>query len=330
MENKCKFLVKSDKSPCVHYIPAQRREEPGFCSRETAFHCIEAMKRKLPAISYSRLTDFISCREKYKYGVVDGLKIKPHRLPEAMKAGRAWDLIIRSRYEDVPDYQNEIESLRLSDEQTAKLNALRRGFMDLEVSINNDEFLGCQYQIFYPVGKHAVTGYVDRAYDDHIIETKLSVRPEFYQQKENILYQLGTYLLSNEQWEFVIMEIVRYPGMKMGQGKFSDESPEAYENRVHSDIISRPSYYFPGWDRKSRTFGMKLWRSEFDLDQVFRTYALVCDELKRAVIHNAWWPNKLTCHIPAPCVYLPICRTGVVSEEIYQQGNKPIVMWTGD
>lgn len=324
-ETTCKFLKKGKGDlPCAYYIRAIDPNEPGFCSRETVFRCIEAMKRKLPRISYSRLTDFISCRRKYEYGVVDGLRLKTHCLPEAMKAGRTWDISMRSRYEDGFDGQNEIQALQLSPEQIAKQNALNRAFTDLEVSLNRGDLLGCQRKIFYPVGRHAVTGYVDRAYDDHIVESKLSSRPDFYQQKENILYQIGTYLLSNEQWEFAIMEIVRYPQTRMGQ-----ETPEAYESRVHSDIISRPSHYLPGWDRKSKTFGIKFWRSEFDLDEVFRTYTLVCDELKRAVIHNAWWPNKLSCHVPGPCVYLPICRTGVVSQEIYEQGVKPVFMWKG-
>jgi hypothetical protein len=30
----------------------------------------------------------------------------------------------------------------------------------------------------------------------------------------------------------------------------------------------------------------------------------------------------MACHVPAPCAYLPICETGVVSELIYEQKPK--------
>lgn len=43
--------------------------------------------------------------------------------------------------------------------------------------------------------------------------------PDFYQQKENVACQLGTYLLGNEAWEYGIVEIVRVPALRTGQGR---------------------------------------------------------------------------------------------------------------
>jgi len=75
------------------------------------------------------------------------------------------------------------------------------------------------------------------------VETKASQNPSFYAQKENILYQVGTYFMGNENWDYAVMEVVRVP--RAGR---SEEDPEKLEQRIYSDIVSRPAYYFIGWD----------------------------------------------------------------------------------
>ena len=99
----------------------------------------------------------------------------------------------------------------------------------------------------------------------------------------------------------------------------TDETAEAYEVRLYGDIISRPAFYFIGWDRKTRTYGVKFWRSEFDLDEIFRTYIYVLEEIKTTIRRGSWYPNNLACHVPAPCPFLPIKKSGVVSPEIYHR-----------
>jgi hypothetical protein len=143
-------------------------------------------------------------------------------------------------------------------------------------------------------------------------------------QKENVTYQLGTYLMANEAWDSATLEAVRTPSLRTGQGRYSEEDPEEYEERVYGDIVSRPGHYFLGWDRKTRTYGVKFWRSEFDLDEIFSTYVHVLRELKNTLEHGAWYGNNLACHVPTPCLYLPIKRSGVVSEEIYERREKSI------
>ena len=99
MENKCPMLTPGDGKPCQHYIRPNKAEEPGFCKQPNQFRCIEAIKVKLPAISYSSLTDFIHCRLRYKHRIIDGLQMKPQHLPEPLKLGQAWDALIRQLYE---------------------------------------------------------------------------------------------------------------------------------------------------------------------------------------------------------------------------------------
>jgi hypothetical protein len=253
---------------------------------------------------------------------VEGLQVKAEHLPEAIKLGRAWDAFIHHLYDGAFDHLTEIQSILLSPEQAAKLSALMRAYNDLEVAVNREGLLGCQYKIYTPIGTTNIVGFVDRAYDNYIVESKFSSRPDFYQQRENIAYQLGTYFLANEAWEYAIVEIARVPALRTGQGRYQDEEPDQFEQRVYSDIISRPAHYFLGWDRKTKTYGVKFWRSEIDLDEIFQTYVHVLREIQRAVQEGSWWRNNLACHVPAPCLYLPIKRTGVVSEEIFERRQK--------
>jgi hypothetical protein len=256
---------------------------------------------------------------RYFHGVIEGLSVKPEHLPEAMKLGKAWGLFLQGQYDPEFDYRKDMLPFHLTDLQWAKLSALMRAFKDLEISIKKDGFLACEYKVHATVLQEQIIGFVDRAYEDHIVEVKLSTRPDFYQQRENISYQAGTYFLANDGWEWCDVEVVRTPMLRTGQGKFSNESALDYEERMYGDIISRPAYYFPGWNRESRTFGTRFWRSEFNLDEIHSTYVHVLEEIRDTLKRGAWYPNNLACHVPAACPYLPIKRSGVVSEEIYQR-----------
>lgn len=322
VEEICPMLTPIEGTPCKHYI-RDEKGKPGFCSQGTRFHCTEAMKKFLPAFSYSSLTDFISCKLKYYYRKVQGIQIKPQHMPAPMKLGRAWDLFIRHQY-DGTEYTDKVKQLQLSPEQLAKLSALMRAYDDLEIQIDTENLLGCQYKVSVPVGENQIIGVIDICHEDHIREIKLSARPDFYSHKENIEYQASTYLMANEAWEYVDVEITRLPALKTGWGKYSDESSEQYEERAYSDIIGRPAHYFIGWDRKARTYGVRFWRSEFDLDEMFRVYVMVLEELKNTLKRGSWYGNKLSCFVPAICMYHPICKTGVISEEIFERRQPKI------
>jgi hypothetical protein len=312
----CQFHSPAEGLPCRHYIRPNDPTEPGFCRLPDYFRCIEAVKRKLPALSFSSLTDFIHCKMRYKHQI-DGIEVRPEHLPEAMKLGSAWDAFLNTQFNPEIKLFDKIQPLQLSDGAMAKYSALVRAFNDLEVKLDMENLLGVQWEINVPVGDTRITASVDRAYQDHIVEVKLSSRPDFYTQKENLFYQLSTYFLGDDRWEYADVQITRVPQLRTGYGKLIEESSDAYEQRCYSDILSRPAFYFIGWDRKSRTYGTRFYRSEFDLDQVFQTYVHVLHEIKSTCRRDAWYPNNLACHVPAPCIYLPIKKSGIVSDEIY-------------
>ena len=119
--------------------------------------------------------------------------------------------------------------------------------------------------------------------------------------------------------QFIDTNKIAPVALKDGQGKYADESAEEYEERCYGDILSRPAHYFLVWDRKSRTYGVRFWRSEFDLDEIFSTYVHVLREIQETVKRGSWYPNNLACHVPAACPFLPIKRSGVVSEEVFEK-----------
>lgn len=318
----CPMLRPTETAPCQHYIRPSDANDPGFCRQPTVFRCIEAMKRKLPAISYSSVTDFIHCKLRYRQRIIEGLKVRPQHLPDAIKLGQIWDGFIRQQYENGHNYNDQLKPLQLTEMQAAKINALMRAYQDLEIQSVTDGLLGCQFEINVPVGQHQIVGYVDCAYEGHITETKLSSRPDFFTQRENVTFQLGTYFMSNERWEYADVQITRVPSLQTGKGRYDGESPGDYQGRVYGDIVSRPAFYFIGWDRKTRTFGTRFWREEFDLDEIFRTYAHVIQEIKETLRQDSWYANNLACHVPTPCPYLPIKRTGIISDEIYEKKRR--------
>lgn len=277
------------------------------------------MKKKLPNISYSRMVDFIHCKQRYYHRAIEGIGLKPLHLPEPLKLGRAWDAFTQSLYDKSYDYQQDIDLLQLTDIQEAKISGLMRAYQDLEIQAQTDDLLVCQYKIHVPIGQNQIVGHVDIARNNGIEKIKLSSRPDFYTHRENIAYQIGTYFMANERWDYADVLITRVPGLRTGWGKYSKESPKEYEERIYGDIISRPAFYFIGWDRKARTFGVRFWRSEFNLEEIFSTYVFVFQELQDTLTRGSWYPNNLACHVPSACAYLPIKRTGVVSEEIYQR-----------
>jgi len=310
---KCKYLVPGSDLPCAFYLRPDDPDGVGFCSKTSMFLCTEAMKHKLTPISYSQLSDWSACKMRWYYRVVMGLKPTAENTPEPMRMGAAWDRIQTHLYTGT---DINLDDLLLSDTQTSKLRALYRAWDELELT-SSDTVLGVQHKIKTLIGQNVITGVVDRCYEDYFIESKLSSRPDFYLQLENIMFQCGTYFLAYEQWEYVVMEVVRVPQLKSGYGKFSDESPQAYENRLYADIVSRPSFYFQGYNKDTHTFGVKFYRSEFNLDEVERTFRCMIQEVHDTLERGSWYRNRSACYVPAQCLYVPVCKTGVVSEEIY-------------
>ena len=276
-------------------------------------------------MSHSARIDFARCRQLYHYVRILGILVKLHMLPVAVKMGLIWDKFITSLYksENFKElFWHLVDVYDLLDQDVAKLYALIKAHRTIGIKIDRDGFIGCQHEFNYADSECKVHGFIDRAYEDHIVETKLGTRPDFYHRIHAITSQVSTYLLSNEKYEYAIIEAARLPSLKTGYGKYSGEDSESYMNRIYQDILSRPSHYFPGFNREEKTFGKRFWRSEFPLEEILRDYHLIAKDIQRAIEENAFYQNFMACYVPSQCAYLPICETGTVSDLIYQIKDK--------
>ena len=315
----CKFLSKPTDSDaiCKHYLSGFK-DEAGFCSLSQQFRCVEDLKTLLPTLTQSAAKAYIQCKEKYRLAYILGIVCHDSELPLPVKMGATYGDFIGSRVSTerfhLDDYK---EKYHLYPNDLSKLKALFRATRDLGLYPDKEDAVAEQH-ITWNCGSYTISGYTDISYEDHFREYKLSARPDFYLNKESMFLQCGTYLLGNPEWEWVDIMAVRLPGTKTGKKQYSDEQPGEYESRMYNDIMSRPAHYFLGYKKKTGKFGMRFYRSEFDLDYLITFYMNTLKEMRYVIDNNLWTRNELSCHVPTKCWYFPIKRSGVVSEQLYR------------
>lgn len=281
-------------------------------------------------LSHSSRELFIRCRYAFYLHRIKRISIRKNMMALPVKLGAIWDKYMESRYlgtKFMERFWELVDEYAIEDDMDVeKLYALIQAHRQLEMEpqYENEDggiFRGCQHRFeFTDDGDFTVIGYIDRAYTDHIVETKLTARPDFYFQIHNITSQIGTYFLSNTEYKYALIEATRLPGLKTGKGKNSDESSESYRSRIVGEVLSKPSYYFPGYNRNKKTFGKKFWRGEFDMEELKLDYFHVNQDIYRAMEDGdgAFYKNRKACYVPGPCSYLPICSNGSVSDEIFE------------
>jgi len=315
----CKF-IRPHTDPdiiCRHYLDGFKNEA-GFCATSHHFRCIEALKTSLPTLTMSAMKAFCQCEEKYRLQYIQGIKCHDEELPLPVKLGLTYGDFIGSTVSKERFYLAEYaERYHIYPNDLSKLKALFRATRDLKL-YPPKEGATAEQHITWPCGSHNISGYTDISYEDHFREYKLSARPDFQHQKENVSLQIGTYFLGNPEWEYADVMAVRLPGTKTGKKQYSDELPSAYESRMYNDIMARPAHYFLGYIRKTGKFGMRFYRSEINLDHLRRRYNNTLKKLRFTIDNNAWGQNDLACHVPTKCWYMPIKKSGVVSDQLYQ------------
>jgi hypothetical protein len=301
------FLPGSDK-PCIHYI----RDEAGscgFCDTGAHFHCIEALKSKLPAMSHSMFNAWGQCKMKVYYHNILGISLKQVYLPIAMKMGKIWDRFVSGQ-----PYNDVAVEFALEPYEVAKINGLMRAYKTLGIT----EPQGVPQQLVKSVilNECVVIGYVDLAFIDGFNEYKLSSTPDFYLQPENIYQQCGLYFLGNPNWAWCEMKVARLPQLK--QDKRKVESIDGYEERIYQDVLSRPSYYFQGYNRDAKSYGVRFYRGEFDLGYLEKKAKIIAQEYRETINRESWYRNDMACKNPYECEFYHIKKSGVVSDLIYE------------
>jgi hypothetical protein len=250
-----------------------------------------------------------------------------------LKLGILWDASLQFLLGKTDVNMNDIiDEYEIENREIAKVRALYRAVKTLEIKFD----MNCEIQpsFFYNLDLHednkdadklVVNGKYDRKYADGFVETKLSGRPDFYLDIFFLQSQVGTYFAVDKSLEYCTMEISRTPDLR-STGQYKEESDDNYEERCYQDIISRPSYYFIGYDKNKHTYGKKYYRSEFDLDEVMDRFKHCAREIKEAAVCDGWYKNDRVCNQILPgiqCDMLSVCRHNTMSETMFKIKDIP-------
>ena len=279
-------------------------------------------KYYMDTISPSGYTSFCHCRQAWYFSYIKELSLRKRHLPLPIKLGAIWDSFQTSIYNSThftpKDLMDACDAYDLDDYSAAKLFALVRGWhkMGFEIDVTGAKTQAEFHMggFDYPNDNFCFHGFVDVLYPTYFIENKLSGSPDRFRSPFNTYDQLGIYFLAHPACDHAIIRAVRAPQLKPKKL----EDTEAFRDRIFADILSRPSFYFMGYDRKAATFGIKFWRSEYDFNMLARDFGNVHADMTACRADNTLcYQDKLSCNVPTQCMYLPICQTGGVNGDLY-------------
>ncbi len=317
----------------------------GFCKKPNYFRCEgkmveENIKQKIELkkyISQSQKKDFHLCKRLYYLKHIEGYSLKQEHLSNAVKIGQLWDKVEQvvfgqATMDDVGDI---IEIFEIDWFDVVKVKAL---WKVKEKLIDPDTRCVCQKTIEATVDipdlnsidgtlrQLNIKGILDRAYPNYFVESKLTTRPTFYSEPYPATVQIGTYFMLDKTLSHCIMELTRPPELRPKDYENSEE----YGERCYKDIISKPSRYFIGYNRENNSFGITLYRSEFDLDELEFSYAMILHQLNdmKQIGFESFYKEHSTCNnvYGRKCEFLPICEAdNTISPELFLKHGEVIL-----
>ena len=311
---------------CEFHVPVEN--EAGYCRRPEYFRCIEDVNRLAFPLSYSSVSNFLTCHNLFYLRNIRGIETRNEATSSPIKMGQLWDKCLQKLLGADINLNDTVAAYEIENNDVAKVRALYRAYKTLEIAV--DEGYELQATFRKPVqiyeieadeegSKILITGIYDRKYPTAFAENKLSGRPEMYFDIFFLQSQIGAYFIADDNLEYVDMEVVRTPALK--QAKNKDEGPEDFEERIYKDIIARPSAYFLGFNNKTNRYGKRFYRSEFNLGEIRLRFQHVSREIHEACFFDGWYLNDRACNNVLPgiaCDMLSVCRYGTMAENIYR------------
>jgi hypothetical protein len=330
--SKCpEFCPNFEFTHCTYYDPADNDKECGFCKKTNySYRCLADLTRGIP-LSYSSVGDFLTCHKLYYLKAIRGIQTRDNLKSTPLKLGSLWDQVLQKHLGntsiDIPAIINQYE---IPDRDVAKVKALYRAYKTLGIEVDPGYELQAKIGLTFSPDVSGldgqpmdllITGYYDRKYLDHFIENKLSGRPDNYLDPYFIQSQCGVYFLADTNLQSCTMEIARTPDLK-STGKNKEEDADTYSERCYQDIISRPSYYFIGYNRETHRYGKKFHRAEFNTDDIKNRFKHIFREICSAWLYDGWYPNDRVCNNILPgisCDMKSICSNNDhMSEEVFE------------
>ena len=301
----CKDLDNSIKTPCNSYIPT------GFCSKPNYFRCVEYMANNEPAISYSAMRNFLRCEKFYHYTNILGLE----RIEKS-------DALKIEKYVDSSLSRKEVDVTDKEDVWLQKARAIAEGMYTLGITkhIISQDFEPQKEFIIQRDGLPQIHGFIDfhHVSNKFFLELEITSKPDMYQDRFLIEDLVGTHFLSNPDYQFCVILIIRIPELIYNENK---ETPQEYYNRCYDDITRRPRHYFIGYSHESNKFGIKFYRQEMNLDELIKRYKWTVREIQQCAKENYWPMRKGSCFFPLKCDFYEACSIGI-SEDRYKKKEK--------
>lgn len=313
----CEYLSTIKRKPCDYYI------KQGYCTRPDRFKCEEYMSRYEFEISYSAMKSFEKCPQAYYLSQIVG--IQSIKQSDPLRIGKYVDNVLSGKegLKDIEVDNNSNDNNNKDKEDMiwlVKAKAIVKGMQHYEL----DTILqGYDRQKEFTVmhdGIPRIHGFIDFAGKDHFLELKVTSRPEMYKDMFIIDDQVSTYFLSNPNYKYCNMLVVKVPELKLDK----NEDVFKYSDRITKDILGRPFFYFgENFNAKEKSFGTKFYRNDFNLEELVRKYKFVSEEIKRCIKENYWMKRKCSCLHPFPCDFKSVCElNGQISDNLYKYKNK--------
>lgn len=340
--NKCpEFCPNFEFTHCTYYVPADNDKECGFCKLpDYTYRCLADVTRGIP-LSHSSVQDFLSCHNLYYKKDIRGIRVRTAFLSSPLKIGKLWDSVLGKYLGaldiDIPSIINEYE---IPDFDVARVRAIYRAYKTLDIQVEPGYELQAKIDMELPfecpensewpnrqLPNLCITGYYDKKWPTHFDEDKVTGKPENYLDPYFIQSQVGTYFMADESLEYCTMKPIRRPDLK-STGKNKEEDADSYCERCYQDIISRPSYYFIGWNRETRKYGKVYHRGEFNLDEIKSRFGHIFREIYLSTVFNGWYKNDRVCSNVLPgvvCDMKPICSNNDnMNEDMFEIRKKEI------
>ena len=330
---------------CQYIIEQREGKACGLCKKQDRYRCLFD-SRPIP-LSHSSVQDFLSCHRLYYLKHVVGIEIRPSQKSDMLKAGTLFDAVTRIRHGQDPKVVNipgTIEKEEIPDRVVGIIKSINRAMRDLDIKFPDGEVQHEFWKVLpiqdldgkkYATGLPAeveVHGFLDVKQDGGFIEYKCTGSPDRYHDARFLASQAAPYFMSDETLDWMDVRAVRYPALRKGKG-VDEENDESFADRVYEDIIRRPSWYFPGWNKETRSFGKRFYRSEFDLEEYSGRFRHILREIHEARLMNGFYRNDRACNnlLPGiPCEFQNPCWYNKISETIYQIREKKIEVADGD
>ena len=310
----CEGYLEDEGKPCAHSVGNDNQ----FCDLPEVFRCTEWLRRLEPTLSYSTIRNSY-CKRKLWWSYICGIELIVKPLP--MKLGEILGKILDEFHNEKDIGTTPLDHLRDEEGnfpiQIEAILGLLKGYRDKEY----DTLRGKTQSRFQwrEEGYPQITGYLDlEIYQEKIAyEFKYTSKPEAYSSKFIVQDQIATYFLGKPNLECIILRAIQVPQLKLAK----NESHEDYRERVRQDFIARPMHYI---------HDTGFWRNEFNYEELKEKYKMISQEIMELIekggqkyFYQSNGPStcfgETTGYGVSNCEYLPICESGVVSEQIYKK-----------